>query len=72
MGFEILDATFNETLLLTSRMILSVLAQIAVATRFGDGLNYARTVFSLQTLQFGSQTLRALQRQWQALHDATS
>ena len=67
---DVLDAPFDEALLLARGVILGVLAQIAVRARLGDRLDDARPVLGLEALQLAAQALGALQRQRHPFHDA--
>ena len=59
MRLDVLDAAFDEALLFARGVVFGVFLQIAVAARLGDRLDDARTIFALQSLQFGAQAFGA-------------
>src|SRR5688572_16995891 len=68
LGFDLTDAAFDEALLLARRVVLGILGKIAVAARFGNGLDDPRTVFALEALELGAQRFGAAQGHRSAFH----
>jgi hypothetical protein len=60
--FQLVDASLGKALLLARRVVLGVLAQIAVRARLGDRLDDLRTLDRLEVFQFGAQLVR--RRAW--------
>ena len=54
-GFEILDASFNKTLLVFRSMVLGVFLKITVRPCLGDCLNHCGPVDTLQAFELCSQ-----------------
>ena len=57
---ELVDAALAEALLLARRVVLGVLAQVAVGARLGDRLDDARPLHLLEPLELLSKPLRTL------------
>ena len=57
---QLLNAPLGETLLLACRVILSVLFQITVLTRLGNGLRNPRTIYLFEPLELFAQGLLSL------------
>ncbi len=64
---DVVDAAFDEALLLARRVVFGVLAQIAVRTRLRDRLDDVRARFALELLQLQPQPLGAAQSHGSAL-----
>ncbi len=67
---EFADAAFDEGLPLARRMVLGILAQIAVAPRFRDGTDGGRALDALQLAQLLFQPLQAGSGHREFLHVA--
>jgi hypothetical protein len=65
---ELLDPTLAERLLLASRVVLGVLAQVAVGTGLRDRLDDAWPFDPLEPLEFLAQALCTLLSQWLTSH----
>ena len=57
---DVLDAALDKALLLARRVVLGVLAQVAVRARLGDRLDDARAILGLEPPQLLPKLLRAL------------
>src|SRR5690606_36061808 len=58
-ALELLDAAFDEALLLTRGVVLGVLLEVAVRTRVGDRGDHLRALDRTELLELGAQPLRA-------------
>src|ERR1700737_3177876 len=65
---DVVDAPFDEALLLACGVIFGILGQIAVSARFGDRLDDVRSSLALQLLQLLPQPLGAAKSHGSALH----
>ena len=66
------DAALDEALLLARRVVLGVLAQVAVRPCLGDRLDDARAIDRLEPAQVLPKLLSTLFRQWLTGHTCTS
>ncbi len=69
---ELVDAPLAEALLLARRVVLRVLAQVAMGARLGDGLDDARPLDLLEPLELLPQALRTLRSHRLTRHIQTS
>jgi hypothetical protein len=68
LGLDLLDPALDEALLLARRVVLGVLRQVPVGTRFRDGLDDIGPVLRLQPLQFRTQRFGAAHRHGSTFH----
>ena len=72
LAFDLANAAFDKALLLLGRFVFSVFAQIALSTRFGDGLNHGGALDGLQTLQLGLEFFSSALGDWDGGHGLVS
>src|SRR6266851_6206575 len=65
---NVVDAPFDEALLLARGVVFGVLAQIPMGARFCDRFDDVRTSFALELFQLRPQPLGAAKRHGSALH----
>jgi hypothetical protein len=66
LAFQLLDAAFDEALLLAGGVVLGVFLQVAMRARFGNGVDDLGAFHRFQLVQFLAQPLRAFQCQWRS------
>src|SRR4030067_568428 len=69
--FQLDDTPFDERLSLLCRVIFGIFRQIALRSRFGDGVDHLRTLYRLEVMQLLAQQLSASQSQWYFAHSGT-
>jgi hypothetical protein len=61
LRLDLRDAPLDEALLVSRRVVLGVLRQVAVRARLGDRLRIGRSLDGLQAVQLGAQLFCAAQ-----------
>ena len=68
LGFELGQAPLDEALALARGVVLRVLGQVAVLAGFGQGLDDARPLDRLQTIELRLEPVQAFFGHWEFVH----